>query len=244
MGSSAIHWLVLLCIFVVAAITISVGLFFILYRQRTGAIPAPAATNTDSVSSLEQSIMAERERIYADLHDDVGAKLLELIYRAETPQTAALARSALKDLRDVVSKTRGQPASLLESLSEMQLEAESRLGAAGIELNWIQDQSIPDKTLDSLQNLHLFRIVREAISNVIRHAGAQRLKIKLALIAGVLRIEVKDDGRGQISAEQGRGKSNMRQRTEELKGHITWRGATEGGTAVLLSIPLHTGSSE
>jgi signal transduction histidine kinase len=214
-------------------------ILWLLMRAKPKQLPAAfAAMAPVQQDSIEQAIANERERIYADLHDDVGAKLLELVYRAESPENAALARGALKDLRDVVSKTRGQPASLLESLAEMQEEARTRLESAGISLDWQQDQSIPEQQLDSLQHLHLFRIVREAISNVIRHAQAQHLKIKLALIAQTLRIEVKDNGRGQQIAEEGRGKSNMRQRAEQLQGHITWRGATEGGTSVLLSVPL------
>ena len=187
---------------------------------------------------LELALSAERERIYSDLHDDVGAKLLDLIYRAENPENAALARSALKDLRDVVSRARGEPASLLEALSEMEAEARTRLGAAEISLNWRQDDDIVERKLDAAQHLHLFRIVREAISNVIRHAQAHALSIRLAVVAQILRIEIKDDGVGMSADGDGRGKSNMRKRADELAGHITWRDGTLGGTRVLLSLPL------
>lgn len=187
---------------------------------------------------LELALSAERERIYSDLHDDVGAKLLDLIYRAESPENAALARSALKDLRDVVSRARGEPASLLEALSEMEAEARTRLNAAEISLNWRQDDDIAERRLDAAQHLHLFRIVREAISNVIRHAQAQALSIRLAVVAQILRIEIKDDGVGMTGDGDGRGKSNMRKRADELAGHITWRDGTLGGTRVLLSLPL------
>ncbi len=189
---------------------------------------------------LELALSAERERIYSDLHDDVGAKLLDLIYRAESAENAALARAALKDLRDVVSRARGEPASLLEALSEMEAEARTRLGAAEISLNWRQDDDIAERRLDAAQHLHLFRIVREAISNVIRHAHAQALSVRLAVVAQILRIEIKDDGVGMAADPQGdgRGKSNMRKRADELAGHITWRDGTLGGTRVLLSLPL------
>ena len=94
--------------------------------------------------------------------------------------------------------------------------------------------------LRSFQHLHLFRIVREAISNVIRHAHAQALSVRLAVVAQILRIEIKDDGVGMSADMQGdgRGKSNMRKRADELAGHITWRDGTLGGTRVLLSLPL------
>jgi signal transduction histidine kinase len=214
---------------------------------------AVAHVSSPTEATLSAALHAEREQIYADLHDDVGAKLLELIYRAESPENAALARAALSDLRDVVSRTRGEPASLLESLGEMECEAQRRLGSAGITLNWRQDHDIAERALDAVQHLHLFRIVREAISNAIRHAHAQCLNVRLAVVANILRIEIKDDGVGLAQAgaadagagtgadgarESGRGKDSMRKRADQLNGHITWRGGTEGGTRVLLSLPL------
>lgn len=202
---------------------------------------APASAPVDGAESLQAAVQAERERIYSDLHDDLGAKLLELVYRAESPESAALARSALQDLRDVVSKTRGQAASLLESLSEIELESRQRLALAEIELHWQQDADLRERRLDGATHLQLFRIMREAITNVIRHAHAEVLKVRVAEVSEILRIEIKDDGQGMHHAD-GRGKSSMRKRAEELSGHITWRGGTEGGTRVLLSVPLKVGA--
>jgi signal transduction histidine kinase len=237
-----------------AAVSYAIQWYFSIYLARqNGLIGASAATLENSTQAgtalsaaelskfeLEAALSAERERIYSDLHDDVGAKLLDLIYRAESPENAALARSALKDLRDVVSRARGEPASLLEALSEMEAEARTRLGAAEISLNWRQDDDIAERRLDAAQHLHLFRIVREAISNVIRHAQAQVLSVRLAVVAQILRIEIKDDGVGMSANAEGdgRGKSTMRKRADELARHITWRGGTLGGTRVLLSLPL------
>ena len=234
----------------IAAVSYAIYWYFSVYLERqkglSGALDLPGATSAQASATLselsklelEAALNTERERIYSDLHDDVGAKLLDLIYRSENPENAALARSALKDLRDVVSRARGEPASLLEALSEMEAEARTRLAAAEISLNWRQDDDIAERRLDAAQHLHLFRIVREAISNVIRHAHAQALSVRLAVVAQILRIEIKDDGVGMAADGDGRGKSNMRKRADELAGHITWRDATLGGTRVLLSLPL------
>ena len=255
-----IGFILLVCMIllaIIAAVSYAFYWYFGVYSVRQNArtlavapgshIASSVAVSTAQLSAaeasrleLEAALSTERERIYSDLHDDVGAKLLDLIYRAENPENAALARSALKDLRDVVSRTRGEPASLLEALSEMEAEARTRLEAADISLNWRQDEDIAERRLDAAQHLHLFRIVREAISNVIRHAHAQALSVRLAVIAQILRIEIKDDGVGisNIGSGDGRGKSNMRKRADELAGHITWRDGTMGGTRVLLSLPL------
>lgn len=180
----------------------------------------------------------ERERIYGNLHDDLGAKLLQLIYGASTPEQADIARALLQDVRDVVTRSRGMPGSLQQILGEIRSEAEQRLRGVGITLDWQQPDDLPDPDLDHGQSLHLFRIVREAISNVIRHARAHALRIRMASDGRALRLELIDDGIGPNSAGQGRGKDNMRARARELEGDITWKGGTSGGTKVLLSFPL------
>lgn len=207
-----------------------------LWLGRWRNVPAaPAAT-----VELEPALQRERERIYADLHDDLGAKLLELVYRAADPAQADVARAALQDLRDVVSRSRGCPASLLEALSEIELEARQRLELAGIQLDWSQPEDLPDVQLDRAQNLHLFRILREALSNVIRHSQATHLRVRLIASAQALRLELTDDGdgAGQLGSGRGAGTANMRSRAAELQGKITWRGATAGGTRVILTLPL------
>jgi signal transduction histidine kinase len=182
----------------------------------------------------------ERERIFRNLHDDLGAKLLQLIYSANSPEQADLARAVLQDVRDVVTRSRGAPGSLLEVLGEIRSEAEQRLRSVEIALDWQQPDDLPDPALDEGQSLHLFRIVREAISNVIRHARAHAIRVRMVSDSRVLRLELIDDGIGPHSGQSasGRGKDNMRARARQLDGDITWKGGTAGGTKVLLSFPL------
>lgn len=212
------------------------GLTRVWQRRRAGAM---LATHQQQV---DDALARERERIHADLHDDLGAKLLELVYGAAEPAQADLARSALQDLRDVVSRTRGTAGTLLEVLGDMQAEAHQRLRAVGISLDWQQPDDLPDRPLAPERALHLFRIHREAISNVIRHAQAQALQVVVHAHAAGLHLEITDDGSGMALANggsPGRGTRNMRARAEELAGRITWRGATAGGTRVILSFPYH-----
>lgn len=182
---------------------------------------------------------AERERIYRDLHDDLGAKLLELVYRAPTPADADRARAALQDLRDVVTRSRGTTGTLDEAIAEIAHEARQRLAAAGIELVWEQRDALPASPLAPARALHLYRIVREAISNVIRHAHARRLRVRVRADARSLDVELTDDGDGRDdAAHAGSGIDGMRERTGRLDGAIRWTAGTAGGTKVLLSVPL------
>lgn len=200
-------------------------------------------TRAQELVAREQAAAQERERIYGNLHDDLGAKLLQLIYASPNREQADLARSVLQDLRDVVTRSRGAPCTLLEALGEIRSEAEQRLRSVSIVLNWKQPLDLPDPALDQAQSLHLFRIVREAISNVIRHAQAHTLIINMISDGRILRFEFVDDGIGPGSSGSGRGKENMRERARALDGDITWKGGTAGGTKVLLGFPLPQTSS-
>ena len=187
-----------------------------------------------------QASLAERERIHADLHDDIGARLLGMIHSAESPQQADRARALMQDLRDVVTRSRGTPGSLSDTLAEIRGETAQRLAAAGLELVWEIDADLPDPQLDNARALHLHRIVREAISNVIRHAQAGRVRVRAKAVDGKLLLDLTDDGGGRKEAKtsSGRGLDNMRERAAELAGVIDWKPGTEGGTKVVLSMPL------
>lgn len=193
-----------------------------------------------------EAVARERERILRDLHDDVGARLLQLVYAAPTPAFADQARAALQDLRDVVSRSRRGAAPLEEVLCEIESEARQRLAAASIQLSWEQPQLLPALQLDEAAALHLYRIAREAISNALKHAGARTLRIRVRALPELLVLELTDDGRGPGPAMDGRGRGmqGMRQRAEQLHGSIRWTVGTAGGTKVLLSLPLDPASPD
>ena len=89
-----------------------------------------------------------------------------------------------------------------------------------------------------------YRIAREALTNVARHAGAQTCAIALALEAGVLCLKVRDDGSGMPEpqdhppARTGVGLTSMRERATELGGSLFVESLPEGGTRVLARLPL------
>jgi signal transduction histidine kinase len=187
----------------------------------------------------EHAAAEERERIYNDLHDDLGARLLQLVYQAQDASQADLARAALQDLRDVVTRSRGAPGTLAEILADIRGEATQRLAAAGIALAWEGGDEVPERVLEPARALHLYRIVREAISNALRHAQAQRLRVRVRIRGELLDLELTDDGSaGPPAPSAGRGMRNMQARAGELQGAIHWLPGTAGGTKVLLSVPL------
>ena len=226
------------------AATIGLGLLLARHRAAAQALAAcEARLRVVEAESREQAASQERERIYSDLHDDLGAKLLSLVYRAESPVQADLARAILQDLRDVVTRSRGTPGTLGDVLADIRGEAARRLAAVGIGLSWDEAGDLPDPLLDTGHALHLHRIVREAISNTIRHAQARHLRVRVRASAGELLLDLTDDGSGVPAAVlAGSGMRNMRTRAGELEGRIDWAPGTEGGAKVLLRMPLDVGA--
>jgi len=208
--------------------------------QRVHAKHAQLEQSFERLRNLERerAIQDERERIHSDLHDDVGAKLLSLVYRAGSPEAADLARSALQDLRDVVSRSGTGSFQLEDVLADIRSECEQRLSAAAISLGWQQAEPIPQVELTQPGALNLGRIVREAISNVIRHAQASAVTVCITSDSVGLQLEICDNGiGGSVSGHiPGRGLSNMRARAQLIGGQLERFSVSPQGCGVRLRI--------
>jgi len=188
----------------------------------------------------EQASNKERERIYRDMHDDMGAKLLSMVYKAESDEMHSLARSAMNDLRAIVSKKPGEKHRLIDALDNWQRVSRKRCEEAGCAFLW-QQEYIPEDialTAESEQNLH--RVQSEAITNIIKHNRASSIRITVSFRLNCLRVVINDDGDySQLSHWlEGRGMSSMRYRVKQLSGKIRWREKPGAGGQVSWIIPL------
>ncbi|MDD5056988.1 MAG: ABC transporter substrate-binding protein [Sideroxydans sp.] len=193
---------------------------------------------------IKHAEAGERERIFRDLHDDLGAKLLGLAIsaqRANQPREADLARSALRDLRDVVSRS-AHPATPLDDLvADWRVETQQRVHAAGLELDWrISDIEFP-LPVSAAAALNLSRILRETITNVLRHASATRITVDIAWNEEKLMLTIKDDGVGlpEAGAKPNRGMSSLRARAAALGGSIIWQPRSPNGCMVAIEVSVH-----
>ena len=180
---------------------------------------------------------AERERIFRDLHDDLGAQLLELVYTAPHEDYARRARNALQQMRASVADARRPPAPLHEVLAELHAEAQRRLAEAGVALEWEQDPALPNVTIDQGRVLHVLRIVREAITNSLKHGEPHKVRVRMFVVAGQMVLDVTDDGHFEQD-RAGSGTAGMRERASEMGAEISWKAGTWGGTKVALRMPL------
>jgi signal transduction histidine kinase len=188
----------------------------------------------------------ERERIADDLHDDLGAKLLSLVH-ASSPQgagreVATLAREALDEMRLAVRNLKAKPSPLNELLADWRAENVARLRAALIAVDWDARAADEAQLIPARVSLHMTRVLREAVTNVIRHSGATRCQVRVAVAQGELYLHVEDNGRGLDASgarsSAGLGLANIERRARRLGGAHRYSAARGGGLAVTVRVPL------
>jgi len=185
--------------------------------------------------------VAERERIARDLHDLLGHTLSlitlkselarKLVDRdparakAEMQDVEFASRGALADVREAIRGYRG------EGLSVELQRARQALETAGIAV----DCETADVPLSPAQETVLALALREAVTNVVRHAHAQRCRVRLSRDERACTLEVADNGRG-ADAPEGNGLRGMRERLEAIGGSL--QRSTSAGTRLVIQLPL------
>jgi signal transduction histidine kinase len=202
------------------------------------------------VRALERvtTLAGERERLMRDMHDGIGSQLMTTLDAVErggagSADVAGMLRGCIDDLRLMIDSLEPDEESLLVALANLRYRLEPRLAAAGIALDWQAHRQVVLPGPGSV--LQVLRIVQEAVTNVLRHSRATRLRICARAEGGQLVLEVEDNGGGiapdtaaDTAASRGsRGLANMRSRAARLGGTLDLHSAA-GGTLLTLRVPM------
>ena len=213
-------------------------------EQRIRETTAEIERNYQQLSELriEQITERERKRIAADLHDDLGAKLLTIVHTSDSERISTLAREALEEMRLSVRGLTGRPVRLADALGDWRAEVIGRLAQAGVQGTWDAPEDLP-QTLSARAYVQTTRILREATSNVIKHSGAASCSITAAIADGDFQLTVQDNGDGisnEIEArmDRGHGLASMKTRAKQLQGQCLVESGPGYGTVIRLTIPL------
>ncbi len=196
----------------------------------------------------QRGILEERQRLARDMHDGIGGQLTSLIARmrlrrVDPEQIERELVAGLAELRLIVDSLDAAGDSLAESLAIFRARTAPQLEATGIVLHWSQEEDLGAQPHNPRWLLNVYRILQEAVSNVLRHSGADELKIQISLgEAGALMIEIVDNGIGfdpeNAGAEIGKGIANMTHRAQQLGGTLSIEPLGDRcGTKVQLYLP-------
>ena len=198
----------------------------------------------DQIEGLAK--IAERERIARDLHDVLGHTLSLIALKSQLaskladrdPQRAAteireveqIARTSLDELREAVAGYRGT------GIPDELAHARDVLTSAGLRV----ECEAEDVRLAASQESVLSLAIREAVTNIVRHARASAVRLRLATSGGACRFEIQDDGVGG-SPKDGIGLTGMRERVESQGGSL--ERTIDHGTRLVVTLPLASGAA-
>ena len=224
-----------------------------LARQAAAAVHAVELTE-QLVSSREHLVTAreeERRRLRRDLHDGLGPALASMTLQAETAceLVAEQPDVATNILSDLVSQLQASTADIRRLVYDLRPPALDDLGVAealrtfltragtgGIELRLEVPEPLPP--LSAAAEVVIYRIVQEAVTNVLRHARATACAVTVKAEDGGVVVEVVDDGIGiTTDITEGVGLRSMRERAGELGGSCSVTGSPDSGTRVRVTLP-------
>ena len=212
------------------------------------AVDLSQRVSSDALRRVVEAQELERKRLARELHDETGQALTSILLGLRsldegpaTAQVRELVVSTLQDVRRLAVELRPKalddfglvPAleRLLETFAEqsgMAAELEARIGS----------ERLPPEVETAL-----YRIVQEALTNVVKHAGARHVSVTLTLKAGSVVAVVEDDGEGfapgdvAVTSDGGLGIVGMRERVALLGGRLEIESAPGAGTTLVVEVP-------
>jgi len=190
---------------------------------------------------------AERRRIARELHDELGQTMTGVLLRIDEairePEAADLeearedVRRSLDDVRRIARDLRPDTLAELGLRSALSGLAVRLQRQTGLAVERRLDDDLPPLGEDA--EIVVYRVVQEALTNVARHAGAERVVIALGRDDEAVTLTVDDDGRGVPAhvGREARGITGMRERALLVRGRLTVGHSPLGGTRVTLRIP-------
>jgi signal transduction histidine kinase len=204
----------------------------------------------DSLRRLIEGQELERRRLARELHDETGQALTSVLLGLKAVERADDIPNAVAELRELVVATLQDVRRLAVELRPKALDdfglvvalerlVETFKDATGISVEL--ESQLGEQRLPSEVETTLYRIVQESLTNVAKHAGAQRVSILLVRRAGLASALVEDDGHGFTAEDEthgGIGISGMRERVALLDGRLKIESSQKSGTTLVAEVPL------
>jgi two-component system, NarL family, sensor histidine kinase DevS len=217
------------------------------------AVDLSQRVSRDAVRRVVEAQEAERARLARELHDETGQALTSILLGLKSMEERVESdegRSAASELRELVVSTLQDVRRLAVELRPAALDdfglvpALERLRDTVSEQSAISvdvQSSLGDRRLPADVETMLYRTVQEALTNVVKHADASRVTVRLGHGDGTVVLTVQDDGRGfdpRSARDGGLGLTGMRERAALLGGRFTLEASEGAGTMLKAVIPI------
>ena len=206
----------------------------------------------------QEALEKERARIARDIHDQLGASLTQVSLlgelvesdknspaevEAHARQISQTARDTSRALDEIVWTVNPSNDTLEGLVNYICKYAQDYLAVVGLRYRLDVPPELPPVSISPELRHNVFLAAKEAVTNVVRHAQAKSVWIRLKLEPVAFTLEIQDDGRGPAGMEEKRAQSrnglkNMRKRMEDVGGSFTLSPAPDGGALVRLTAPL------
>ena len=229
-------------------------------RQASAEAQARLDAQREFTKQLHARIEEERAALALELHDELGQSLTAIRSIAKSMmQRPEVAGGPLEQharmLFDTAGLTSDAMHRMIPRLRPIKLEGMGLVDAVRDLLTEAQhnnadirfDLKVPDSIppLEEALELSAYRIIQEAVTNIVRHAGATRAHISIGSSEGRLTIVISDNGRGASTVKRDGhyGVRGMQERAESHGGHIVFQPSAEGGLEVVVSLPIKESQS-
>ena len=187
----------------------------------------------------EQAVASERGRIYRDLHDDLGAKILSLVYRSDNVEQRKIAREAMAQLRKIIDSGGDKQPDLDHMMRMWRDDCLRRSLEAGKSLHWPHHHWQVSEQLAPEISSQISFVLKESITNALKHGCGDKICVKTRGTRQQLVIWIRNGIKPHAEVvECGHGVQNMRRRVAEMGGKIRWKINRSAMCQVLIVIPL------
>jgi signal transduction histidine kinase len=159
--------------------------------------------------------------------------------RAQVQKLTDTARQVVREMDEVVWTINPKNDTIENFASYLSHTAREHFGDTGIQCHIDMPAAFPDRAITAEMRHHLFMAVKEALNNIVKHAHASDVWVRLQLDGGDLEITVRDNGQGCSSPEsRGSGRANMPERLAQIGGRLDFASQPGKGTTIIMKAPL------
>lgn len=228
----------------IPALTVIIGLIVNVERA---ASEKDAALRLSHEEVRRLAATAERERIGRDLHDLLGHTLSLITLKMELSRKLferdpARSQRELAEAEQIARDALAQVRSAVTGFRAADMAAEIASAHLLLESSRVHLRHAPPPPMPGWIECGLAMVLREAVTNIARHAQASEATIALRIDGGAVVLDVADNGRGGVSAN-GNGLAGMRERVAALGGTLRIDSPRGGGTALTVTVPLGDGNA-